>query len=45
MHEKAKKRDEQEGGSVGSFGLAAGGILPGSAVSGEGLTGSALDSF
>jgi len=45
IHEKEKKRDEQEGGSVGSFGLAAGGILPGSAVSGEGLTGSALDSF
>jgi len=33
--------NEQEDDSVEFFGLVAGGILPGSTVSGEGLTGSA----
>ena len=37
--------DEQEDGIVGSFGLVTGGIPPGLAVNGEGLTGSVLDSF
>jgi hypothetical protein len=45
VQNRGTKYNKQEGGSVGSFVLATGGIPPSLAVSGEGLTGSVSDSF